>query len=66
MKYEEQYTEKELIEAGRKALAQHRAEIIDACYRARIIDSYVDVPFRTSDLEKKLAGFYDTLQRKGK
>lgn len=61
MKYKEQYTEEQLIEAGRKALERERGELIDNCYRARIINSYTDVPYSTETLRKMYEEYWNRI-----
>lgn len=60
------YTEEEIREAGLAALDRDRGELIDNCYRARLIPSWFNVQTPTKELRKIWSDFMDQCQRNTK
>lgn len=52
-----QFSEQEIISAGKKALLKERSELIDNCYRARLIPSYLGVTLTNIELRKLWANY---------
>lgn len=60
------YSEVEIREAGIAALNKDRGELIDNCYRARLIPSWFNVQETTKELKKKWSDYMAECQRNAK
>lgn len=60
------YTEQEIREAGLAALERDRGELIDNCYRARLIPTWCNVQTPTKELRAMWSDYLDHCQRNAK
>ena len=53
----EEFSTEELLRLGKKAALKERAELIDNCYRARLIPDYSNVSLTTKELRALWANY---------